>query len=76
MKLYLSSFKLGDAPEELAKLMPENKKIAYIPNAGDYTNVNLTKRAQVHESDMEALRDLGLEVEMLDLKEYFGKQNL
>lgn len=41
MKFYLSSFTLGDKSNDLIRLMPENKKIAYIPNACDYTNVDL-----------------------------------
>lgn len=34
MKFYLSSFLLGDRPEELRRLMSDNIEIAYIPNAG------------------------------------------
>ncbi len=73
MKFYLSSFRLGDKPVELVRLMPENKKIAYIPNACDYTNVDWDKRNKWEKLDMESLRELGLSVEYLDLKEYFGK---
>ena len=35
MKLYLSSYFLGNHPEELAKLIGSNKKFGIIMNAGD-----------------------------------------
>jgi len=73
MKFYLSSFKLGNKAKELARLMPKNKKIGYIPNACDYTNVDIKHRNEVNKSDMSELSRLGLAVEMLDLKNYFGK---
>lgn len=75
MKFYLSSFKLGNKAKELVRLMYRNKKIGYIPNAGDYTNGNLKRRNEINQSDMTELRKFGLEVEFLDLKEYFGKTN-
>ncbi len=73
MKFYLSSFKLGDKSAELVRLMGENKEIAYIPNACDYTEVDLDKRTKWERQDMESLKGLGLTVEYLDLKKYFGK---
>jgi dipeptidase E len=75
MKFYLSSFKLGEKSSELARLMSENKKIAYIPNASDYTKVDLDRRNIGNQNDMQSLRDIGLEVEYLDLKDYFGKES-
>jgi len=73
MKFYLSSFLLGKKGKELARLMPSNKKMGYIPNACDYTNVDIKRRNEVNKSDMAELSKLGLSVEMLDLKDYFGK---
>jgi len=73
MKFYLSSFLLGDTPNELVRLMAGNKKIAYIPNACDYTKVNVEKKQARETADMNDLKALGLEVEYLDLKEYFHK---
>jgi dipeptidase E len=72
MKFYLSSFKIGDKSSELARLMAENKRIAYIPNAGDYTNAS-PKRKDWEKSDMESLQNIGLTVEYLDLQKFFGK---
>ncbi len=73
MKFYLSSFRLGDKSKELFRLMPNNKKIAYIPNACDYTNIDWDKKNKWEKLDIESLENLGLNVEYLDLKEYFGK---
>jgi dipeptidase E len=72
MKFYLSSFKLGNKADELIRLMPDNKRVGYIPNACDYTKTDLNKRNEVNKSDMAELSNLGLKVEMLDLKDYFG----
>jgi len=73
MKFYLSSFKLGDKPSELSRLMGKKRKIAYIPNACDYTNVDWDRRNNWEKQDIQSLKDLGLSVEYLDLKKYFGK---
>lgn len=73
MRFYLSSFCLGKNPIELARLMPKNKRIAYIPNACDFTNVDLNRRSAWEENDVKGLEDLGLIIEYLDLKRFFGK---
>jgi len=73
MKFYLSSFKLGNKPDELVRLMPDNKRIGYIPNAADYTNVDVNRRNEFNRTDVAGLRSLGLVVEFLDLKAYFSK---
>jgi len=74
LKFYLSSYKLGGETERLATLFPENRKTAYISNAGDsFTNSERKRRWE--ESDIEDLSKLGLEVEHLDLREYFGKRD-
>ncbi|MBC8495952.1 Type 1 glutamine amidotransferase-like domain-containing protein, partial [archaeon] len=73
MKFYLSSFRLGDKSAELVRLMPENKKIAYIPNANDYTNVDLDRKIKWERLDIDSLEKIGLTVEYLDLRNYFDK---
>jgi dipeptidase E len=75
MKFYLSSFKLGNNPAELVRLMGNNKKIAYIPNATDYTKINLKKKKDTEKEDIESLKKIGLKVSYLDLKNYFNKKN-
>src|SRR3989344_8249113 len=74
MKYYLSSYEIGNETEKLKKLVPKGK-IGYIPNARDFTGADPERRAKRNEKDMGALRELGLEVEMINLREYFGKQN-
>lgn len=73
MKFYLSSFRLGNKSAELVRLMPENKKIAYIPNANDYTNVDLDRKIKWERLDIDSLEKIGLSVEYLDLRNYFDK---
>lgn len=75
MKLYLSSYKLGNEVEKLKSLIPENKKTAYISNALDYSN-DLERRKKSESGDIEELRGFGLDVEILDLRNFFNKQNL
>lgn len=75
MKLYLASYRLGEYPEKFKDLLvsvTKNKKVALITNALDFTNnyFELTKSVQRDKRDIEAL---GLEVEQIDLREYFGK---
>lgn len=73
MKLYLSSYKRGDEPERLVGLFSENKIVGYIPNALDFTGADPERRMKHIESDMQGLSDIGLQPELLDLKEYFSK---
>ena len=72
MKKYLSSYKLWDNPERLFELFWENKKIAYISNALD--SIPLDRKKLRDEWEMQDLRDLGFQVEQIDLKEYFWRQ--
>ncbi|MBT4445968.1 type 1 glutamine amidotransferase-like domain-containing protein [archaeon] len=75
MKFYLSSSKFSDQSHKLAGLMPAtNKKIGYIPNALDYTGCNIPIREQKLIQKFKYLTELGLEPEMLDLRDYFGKE--
>ncbi len=74
MKYYLSSYEIGNETEKLKTLVPEGK-IGYIPNARDFTGADPERRAKRNENDMSSLRKLGLEVEMLNLRDYFGKRD-
>lgn len=73
MKLYLSSYKMGDKAEELKRMFSANNQVGYVPNALDFTKVDLERRAKHIKADIENLKSLGLVVEMLDLKNYFDK---
>jgi len=73
MKLYLSSYRFGNHSERLAQLSNANKKVAVIMNAvdfGDKERQNNNLLAQI-----EKLKELGLNAEGLDLRNYFGKKD-
>jgi len=74
MKFYLSSYKVGNETDKLKALIPrDNKKTAYISNALDFSN-DAERRKQGEQSDIEQLKPFGLDVELLDLRDYFGKK--
>lgn len=71
MRVYLSSYKLGNKPEEMLPLIVDNKRTAIIANAQDSKSVeSRTERVQ---QEIESLTALGLQPEELDLRDYFGK---
>lgn len=74
MKFYLSSYEVGNETKKLKTLVPKGK-IGYIPNARDFTGADVERRAKRNEKDMASLRDLGLEVEKINLRDYFGKRD-
>lgn len=75
MKFYLSSYRVGNAVERLRTLVQKNdKKTGYISNAIDFTT-DLEKRRQNEKIDIDALLNLGLEVEHIDLRNYFGQED-
>ena len=73
MKFYLSSYKIGNKVNRLKKMLPKNRKTAYIPNALDgYPDLERSEESK--RKDIAQLTELGLEVELIDLRKYFGKQ--
>lgn len=74
MKLYLSSYRLGNSPEKLAALIGINKKIAVISNALDFST-DITRRNEGVQREIGDLNQLGLQAEELDLRKYFNKNN-
>jgi dipeptidase E len=70
LRLYLSSFRLGDHPERLLELVGSGRRAAVIANAIDDANAQV--RTDGVERELEALRALGLEPHELDLREHFG----
>ncbi len=72
MKLYLSSYRLGDNPQRLTELASDNKKVAVIANAMDFLTDEVGRK-QSAERELDDLRDLGFEPEEVDLRDYFGK---
>lgn len=72
MKLYLSSYHIGNNPQDLVKLVGSNKKAAIISNALDpYTD--LARRKESTQKEIDDLKSLGFEPEDVDLRNYFGK---
>lgn len=71
MKLYLSSYKLGNEIEELKKWIEEHgNKIILIPNSRDIYEDSERLRNGIN-SDIEMLKAIGFDVELISLKEYF-----
>lgn len=72
MKLYLSSYKLGNKQEFLKKWIKDNgNKIVLIPNARDIFEDGPKKEERIAK-DINSLKELGFEVKNISLKEYFG----
>ncbi|WP_276134873.1 Type 1 glutamine amidotransferase-like domain-containing protein [Polluticoccus soli] len=71
MKLYLSSYRMGDKVDKLKELIGDENKAAFIPNACDGMDPEEVKH--LIDRDLEDLRQAGLEPTVLDLKDYFGK---
>lgn len=69
MHLYLSSFRIGDGAAEL-RTLADGRRLGFIPNALDF--VPPERRAESNAAELRRVRDLGLEVETLDLSEFFG----
>lgn len=69
MKLYLSSYYLGNHPEELAKLVGTKKNVGIIMNAGDIYGDE--KRPEYLANEVMKFKALGLNAEELDLRKYF-----
>lgn len=73
MRLYLSSFRLGDSREELLRLVGQNTRTAVVFNAADaYGPVDRQERL---DQEVARLRSAGLDPEELDLREYFGRHD-
>jgi dipeptidase E len=72
MKLYLSSYHIGDEPQKLVDLVGNNKKAAVIPNALDFST-DIDRRKASMQREIDDLKKLGLEPEEVDLRKYFGK---
>ena len=70
MKLYLSSYFLGNHPEELAKLVGSNKKVGIIMNAADIYGDE--KHPIYLAAEIEKMKVIELSADELDLRDYFN----
>jgi dipeptidase E len=75
MKFYLSSYKLGNETEKLKSLFIDNKKVGYIANALDSKKNTVDWLTQHIQEDLQTLKDIELEPERIDLREFFGNQD-
>lgn len=73
MRLYLSSFRNGNKPEELLKLLGDGRRTALIFNAADYKSAE--DRADDLVAETDRLRSIGLEPVEVDLRHYFNKSD-
>lgn len=73
MKLYLSSYRLGQGSAELKKLVV-NKKAAIIANALDFST-DLVRKNSTISRELADIGSLGFEAEVLDLRNYFHKSD-
>ena len=74
MKYYLSSYKIGNGAQKLKRLLGGNNRVGYIPNALDFSKADPERREKHIKSDIDDLKRIGLKVDVLDLKDYFGKR--
>jgi len=73
MKFYLSSFRIGTEAHRLLEITENgNRRVAFISNALDYFT-DLKERKRIEQNDISDLEQLGFQVELLDLKDYFEK---
>ena len=71
MKLFLSSYHLGDNPPEILRLITGNKRVAIIANAID--SLDKEERTKRVDTEIEDMKSLGLEPTEVDLRDYFGQ---
>ena len=53
-------------------MIPTGKRLGFVPNALDF--VKSKQRSESNRRNMKDLTDLGISVEMLDLRRYFGRE--
>lgn len=72
MRLYLSSFRLGNRPQALTDLAGANKRALVVANTCD--TFAEPERSPRVTREIDALQGLGFAAEELDLRDYFGGQ--
>ncbi len=76
MKLYLSSYRLGNHTDKLKALVGKpNAKVAVSVNACDSSDLAGRNNIML-KRELEDMRSLGFDAEELDLREYFDKDGL
>ena len=72
MRYYLSSYKIGNQADRLKQLTAD-RTLGFIPNASDW--VTPQEQEESNQRNMKDVTDLGIRIEILDLKDYFENQN-
>lgn len=76
MRLYLSSFRLGNHIDELIRLVGDGRRVALIENAIDHVPEGDWQQYRESTYDIsDVFSQLGFEVTNLDLREYFGQSD-
>ncbi|MEX5711920.1 hypothetical protein AB1484_27395 [Parafrankia sp. FMc6] len=71
MRMYLSSFRNGNKPDELLRLLGGGRRTALVLNAQDWKSPE--DRATDLAQEAERLESIGLRPEETDLRQYFGR---
>lgn len=73
---YLSSYKLGNEVAALKRLGKKTSgSLGYIANALDFTSADPARKQRHIDQEMGELRELGFDVTLLDLRDYFGDED-
>lgn len=75
MKLYLSSFRLGDQKHQLAAMAGQNKSIVLITNAMDGDD-HLAHKSMRTDRAISDLKTINLTADVIDLRLFFGQPKL
>lgn len=70
MKLYLSSFRLGNRPDKL-RSMVAGRTVGFVPNALDH--LDEAEREKWNGLALAEVNGIGIETAQLDLRDYFGR---
>ena len=73
MKFYLSSYEIGNDPDQFANLIGGQKRIGVIRNALDFST-DQERLAKGKEKEFKSLKALGFKPTEIDLRKYFGKR--
>ena len=73
MRLYLSSYRLGNNTEQFTSMVGGNKRAALILNARDYFSSADREHGKTEQT--EELKKIGITAEELDLRKFFGKSD-
>jgi dipeptidase E len=74
MKLYLSSYHLGEESQKLADMF-RNKRVALISNALDFSE-DLQRKEESKQEELRDLASISLNPEEIDLRDYYYQQEL